>query len=126
VLFDWPELLVLAVQSLRLAWRWGRSRGWPSAPGTVQPAGVKPGWGFWAPAQYRSIFAYTFQANGSRYYIGLMAVEAGREGDALAMQKEMAGMGVTVRYDPENPYVSIVEERRILGRRFTQNPHWLP
>jgi len=55
-----------------------------------------------------------------------MAVEAGREGDALAMQKEMAGMGVTVRYDPENPYVSIVEERRILGRRFTQNPHWLP
>jgi len=122
---DWPELVVLAVQSLRLAWRRGRSRSWPIAAGTVQPAGVKPGWGFLAPAQYRSIFAYTFQANGSRY-AGFFAVEADREGDALAMQRELRGMGVTVRFDPDNPDISILEDRRILGRRLTQNPHWLP
>jgi hypothetical protein len=35
-------------------------------------------------------------------------------------------MAVTVRYDPENPDVSILEERWILGRRLMQNPHWLP
>jgi hypothetical protein len=35
-------------------------------------------------------------------------------------------MGVTVRYDAEKPDVSILEERRILGRRITQNAHWLP
>jgi hypothetical protein len=122
---DWPELVILAAQSLRLAWRRGRSRSWPIAPGTVHPVGVKPGWGFLAPAQYRSIFGYAFPANGSRY-AGFFAVEAGREGDALAMQKEMSGTGVTVRYDPKNPDISILEERRILGRRLTQNPHWLP
>jgi len=124
--FDLFELMVLAVQSLRLAWRRGRSRSWPIAAGTVQPAGVKPGWGFWAPAQYRSIFAYAFRANGSRSYVGCFAVEADRESDALAMQKEMAGTGVTVRYSPENPDTSILEDRRICGRRITQNPHWLP
>jgi hypothetical protein len=113
------------VQSLRLAWRRGRSHSWPIAPGTVQPAGVKAGWGFWAPAQYRSIFAYAFPANGSRY-AGFFAVEADREGDALAMQKQMTGMGVTVRYDPEHPDISILEDRQISGRRLTQNPHWLP
>jgi hypothetical protein len=42
-------------------------------------------------------------------------VEADREGDALPMQKQMTGTGVTVRYDPENPDVSILEDRRILG-----------
>ena len=124
-MFDWPELVVLAVQSLRLAWRRGRSRGWPIAPGTVQPVRVKQGWGFWAPAQYRSIFAYAFPANGARY-AGFFAVEADREEDARAMQKELRGMGLTVRYDPRNPDVSILEERRICGRRITQNPHWLP
>jgi len=41
------------------------------------------------------------------------------------MQEEMRGMGVTVRYDPENPDISILEDRRILERRITQNPHWL-
>jgi len=124
--FDLLELMVLAVQSLRLAWRRGRSRSWPIAAGTVQPAGVKPGWGFWAPAQYRSIFAYAFRANGSRSYVGCFAVEADREEDALAMQKEMSGMAVTVRYDPENPDISILEDREICGRRITQNPHWVP
>jgi hypothetical protein len=53
-------------------------------------------------------------------------VEADREEDALAMQKEMSGMAVTVRYDPENPDVSILEDREICGRRITQNPHWVP
>jgi len=123
--FDWPELLVLAVQSLRLAWRRGRSQSRPTGPGTVQPAGVEQGWGFWAPAQYRSIFSYAFPANVARY-AGFFAVEADRESDALAMQNEMTGTGVTVRYDPGNPDISILEDRRILGRRLTQNPHWLP
>jgi hypothetical protein len=64
--FDWPELVILAVQTLRLTWRRRRSQGWPIVAGTVQPAGVKQGSGFWAPAQYRSIFAYAFPANRSR------------------------------------------------------------
>jgi len=42
------------------------------------------------------------------------------------MQKQMSGTGVTVRYDPENPDISILEDRQILGRRVTQSPHWLP
>ena len=59
-------------------------------------------------------------------YAGFFAVEADREEDARAMQKQMTGTGITVRYDPEIPDVSIWEDRRILGRRLTQNPHWLP
>ena len=42
------------------------------------------------------------------------------------MQKQMSGMGVTVRYDAGNLDVSILEDRRILGWRLTQNLHWLP
>ena len=122
---DWPELLVLAVQSLRLAWRRSRSRNWPLAAGTVQPCSVMRGWGLWAAGNYRSIFGYVFPANGSRY-AGFFAVEANNEEEADALQKEATGTGVTVRYDPENPDVSILEDGTILGRRVTQNPHWLP
>ncbi len=38
-MLDWPELLILAVQSVRLAWRRGRSPGWPVAAGKSLGAG---------------------------------------------------------------------------------------
>jgi len=83
------------------------------------------GMGSWLPGNFRSIFGYVFPANGSRY-AGFFAVEANTEDEAGALQKEATGTGVTVRYDPENPDVSILEDGTILGRRLTQNPHWLP
>ena len=91
----------------------------------MQPSSVVRGWGSWRPGNYRSIFGYVFPANGSRY-AGFFAVEGNNEEEAYALQKQAAGTGVTVRYDPENPDVSILEDGTILGRRVMQNPHWVP
>jgi hypothetical protein len=128
-MFDVPQLLiemvVLAVQGLRLARRRRQSRNWPLVTGTMQRAFVLPGWGYWSTQQYRSIFGYAFPANGSRY-AGFVALQASDEQDADTLQKKLPGTSVMVRYDPGNPGVSILEEELIVGRRLTQNPHWLP
>jgi hypothetical protein len=46
---------------------------------------------------------------------GSFGLEAVDEEEAHALQKEASGDGVTVRYNPENPDVSILEDRQILG-----------
>jgi hypothetical protein len=80
----------------------------------MQRAFVLPGWGYWSTQQYRSIFGYAFPANGSRY-AGFVALQASDERDADTLQKKLPGTSVMVRYDPENPDVSIFEEELIVG-----------
>ena len=46
-------------------------------------------------------------------YAGVFALEA--NGEEGALQKQATGTGVTVRYDPENRDVSILEDGMILG-----------
>jgi len=119
VAFDWiVELLVLLAQTLRLEWRRRQSRGWPLAAGTVQRCCVMP-------RTFKSVFGYAFAANGSTY-AGFFALPTQNPDEADALQKHATGTAVMVRYNPQNPDVSILEERTILGRRVTQNPHWLP
>lgn len=125
-MFDWPELIILAIQALRQHFRRRYSRTWPAASGTVQAHAVVKGYGFWAPDTYRSILGYTFSASGSPRYSGLFALRAEREDTAQMLQKEAQGTTVTVRYNPENPDISVLEDEHILGRKITQNPHWLP
>jgi hypothetical protein len=49
----------------------------------------------------------------------------GKAGCRIPLIKQGTGTGVTVRYDRENPDVSILEDGAILGRRVTQNLHWV-
>jgi hypothetical protein len=86
---------------------------------------VQKGYGFWAPNIYRSVLGYAFRANESRY-AGFFALEAEDEETAQLLQKKANGTRVKVRYNPENPDVSLLEDERIFGRKMTQNPHWLP
>jgi hypothetical protein len=124
-MFDWPELLIVVFQNLRLSFKRRQSRGWPAAFGTVQCCCVQKGYGFWAPNIYRSVLGYAFRANESRY-AGFFALEAEDEETAQLLQKKANGTRVKVRYNPENPDVSLLEDERIFGRKMTQNPHWLP
>src|SRR5690242_4516201 len=98
-MFDWPELLILGIQSLRLQFQKRQSRSWPTATGTVQPYRVIRGHGFWAPDSYRSILGYTFSANGSPRYSGLFALRAEHEDTAHMLQKQASGTKVKVRYN---------------------------
>lgn len=119
------ELIAFALQSLRLGLRRAQSRNWPLVSGTVQRAYVLPKWGWWAPGEYRSIFGYALPANGSRY-AGFFALEANNEQDADALQKQLPGTTVMLRYNPGNPDISILQDERVAGRKLTQSPHWLP
>jgi len=123
-MFDWPELLVLAIQSLRLLVRKIQSNSWTVASGTVQSFSVQRGFGFWAPNQYRSVLGYVFRANESRY-AGFFAIEANDEETAKVLQRQAEGTKVTVRFNPRNPDISLIQDQRICGRKVTQNPHWL-
>ena|ERR1700676_4696814 len=80
--FDWPELVILAVQSLRLAWRRGRSGNWPIGA-----------------AQYRSILCIcSFELSGERLSPGSLHC-AGRARRLLAKgarrKKRPAPVGMT-------------------------------
>ena len=76
------------------------------------------------PFCYHSVFGYAFKANGSRY-AGFFALATDDEDSAAALQKQVPGTTVTVRYKFNNPDVSLLEDEQILGRRIIQNPHLL-
>ena len=116
--------LIAGAQTLQLAWKRRQSGSWPLAIGTVQRSHVRPGYGFGANG-YLSVFAYAFPANGSRY-AGFFGLEAMNEETAETLQKEVPGTQVSVRYNPDDPDESIVEDEYIRGQKLTQNPHWLP
>ena len=71
------------------------------------------------------MFGYAFPANGIRY-AGFFGLEAIDEEMADALQKDLPGSQVSVRYNPNNPDESIVEDDYVRGRKLTQNRHWLP
>jgi len=119
------EVLLTVSQYLRFALRRSLSRSWPTATGTVQPCRVEKGMGIWAPYLYRSVFAYAFPANGSRY-AGFFALVTEDETTADKLQKAVPGTTVTVRYSPRNPDVALLEDQRIFGLGVIQNPNWLP
>lgn len=124
--FDWLlELLIVGFHRLRLDFKKRRSRHWPTTTGTVQPCSLVRGFGLWAPDLYRCVLGYAFRANESRY-AGFFVVEAQDEETAQTLQKQAKGTSVTVRYNPLDPDVSLLDDERILGRRITQNPHWIP
>lgn len=123
-LFDWLlELLILGFHELRLEFKKRRSRHWPTTTGTVQPCSVVRGFGSWNPDLYRCVLGYAFRANESRY-AGFFVIEAKNEETAQMLQKQGREVSVTVRYNPLNPDVSILDDVQILGRRIIQNPHW--
>ena len=115
------EVLLIVLGYFRFIIRRRRSRSWPAAPGVVQSCRVAPN--FVAPYRYRSVFGYTFKANGSRY-AGFFALGTDDEHSATALQKQGPGRTVTVRYKSNDPDVSLLEDEQILGRIINQNPHW--
>ena len=123
------ELLVVGIQDLRLRFREWQSRNWPTAPGTIQRCTVRRGYRgvacFLSSYRYRSVFGYSFRANESRY-AGFFVLGAEDEGAADSLQKQAEGLNVTVRYNPENPDVSLLVDDEVQGRKISQNPHWFP
>ena len=118
------KALIVGAQGLGQAWKQRLSTGWASATGIVQQSHVRSGYGF-AANGHLSVFGYAFPANGSRY-AGFFGLEAVNEEMAETLQKEVPGTQVSVRYNPDNPDESVVEDEYIRGRKLTQNPHWLP
>lgn len=103
----------LVVWLLRFLQRWRQERAaaWPSAPGVIETAEVKPGGhGFWAVIQYK------YQALGEprsgkyrRYFP--------KKADAARFADKMRGLAVQVRYREDNPRVSVLrdEDLRLTG-----------
>ena len=119
------ELVGACLQYLRFIFRRYQSRSWPVTSGTVQRYRVERALALWAPNGYLSVFGYAFRANESRY-AGFFALEADNEEMAETLQKQANGTTVTVRYNSQDPDVSLLEDERISGRKTIQNPHWLP
>lgn len=122
------EFLVAGLQYARFALKRNQSRSWPVTSGTVQAYRVEKKLGLLGllgDNRYLSVFGYAFRANESRY-AGFFALEADSEEMAQTLQKQAAGITVTVRYNSPNPDVSLLEDEMILSRKTIQNPHWLP
>jgi hypothetical protein len=128
-MLDWPQWLLVGIQRLRLEFRKWKSRDWPSATASIQRYAVEAGNAglshFPSQYQYRSVFGYVFNASRPRC-VGFFVLEAEDEDDATNLQKQAEGLTLTVRYNPENPDVSLVTDESLLGRKIIQNPHWLP
>jgi len=73
---------------------------------------------------FRSLLGYAFKVNDEPYW-GLFVLAAEDMEVAEKLQKQADGKRVTVKYDPENPEISLLVDKELLGRRVVQNPPWL-
>ena len=115
------ELLLVVLGHLRFIVRRSQSRRWPELSGIVQSCGLERVSLF---ARYYIVFGYAFKAHGTRY-AGFFALPTDDRDSAAALQNQAPGITVKVRYKPDNPDVSLLENEQMLGRRVNQNPHWL-
>lgn len=111
--------------SLRYRLRKWRSRNWPAVLGSVQRGHVRRG----GPTRfqafaYRSILGYSYLVNGSAY-LGFFVIIARDQKAAENLQTQCNGKSVTVKYDPQNPGISVLVESELLGRSLLQNPLWV-
>jgi hypothetical protein len=118
------EWLTIRIQAFRLSRVRKQSGDWPTALGTIKPSQVLRATGFLAPDAYRCVLGYAFRANDSRY-AGFFVIWAQDEENAQRLQKAAAEMKIRIRFNPQNPDVSLVDDERLMGREITQNPHWL-
>jgi len=131
--FQWLVLLLLLVS---LGW-WGfvqlrglfkrfSSRRWSTAEATIQKGAVGRVSSVRGSWTYGSFFGYAFAVQGVPY-TGLFLIVGDQE-QASALQNALAGMPLSVRYDPSDPNVSVVADLydpRFRGLNATQDPEWL-
>ena len=96
---------------------------WPSVAGAAQRGDVlSPGSSrYLRLLSFRSMFGYAYQVNGRKYW-GSFVVVAEDMQSAAELQKRIDGHAVTVRYNPKNPEISLVEDKEVEGRRVIQDP----
>jgi Protein of unknown function (DUF3592) len=115
----------IAVPFLKYRLDLWRSRSWPNSPGVVRRGLVLRG----GPTRfqafiYRSVLVYDYEVNGLRY-AGRFVIIASDPETAQSLQAQCDGVGITVRYDPNHPNVSFLEQRELIGKKILQNPLWI-
>lgn len=102
-----------------------RSRNWPSIQGTVQKGEIlQSGATRFLKVPFRSLLGYAYTVDGRPYW-GLFVLIAEDRETAEKLQKQTEGMAVRLRYNPESPSESLLNDKDLLGRRVIQDPFYL-
>jgi hypothetical protein len=131
--FNWVYLLVMYVCISWMCVRWSRywykrycSRRWPIANATIQRAGIELIYVGRGGSIHGSFFGYIFIVAGVQH-VG-MFIMTGNVARITAMQNDLSGKIIEIRYDPDDPNTSFVAHRYDLifqSLHVTQNPDWL-
>jgi hypothetical protein len=130
---EWVFLLLLlsvlawvCVKQLRYSLMLFSSRRWPAIDATVCMGSVGRVSGLKGSYAFGSFFGYGFEIQGIRYVGSFVLI--GNEEHAQALQKNLAGLVMKVRYNPTDPNVSVIVDpydSRFEGLAGRQNPDWL-
>jgi hypothetical protein len=103
-----------------------RSHTWPAIPGIVQRGEtLRPGsGGYIRSGSVQSRFGYAYTVD-TRSHFGFFVVLAEDMLSADQLQKRLDGCSVTVRYDPQNPEISVLEDKKVAGCGVIQDPLWV-
>jgi hypothetical protein len=100
-----------------------RSHSWPTVPGSVQK-GELVGGNSALFGMHRGIMGFAYSIEGVRY-AGIFVVIANDENTAARYQCDLDGAQVSVRYDPNRPERSFLEQNKIHAIPIYQNPFWI-
>jgi Protein of unknown function (DUF3592) len=116
-----------AMSSMRYFLRKIQSEKWPAAIATIARCDVREsGYIGLAKISDRSLFNYTFAANGESYS-GQFFIFADTY-SAVQLQQELDGQTISIKYNPEDPKISVLAstwDPRYRGREASQSPKWL-
>lgn len=113
------------VPEVRFALRTLRSANWPVVEGLLQKGEViERGATKFLQLPCRSLLGYRYSVNGNSYW-GIFVVPAEDTQTGEKLQRQAEGKPVRIKYDPNNPSISIVLDKELLGRPIKQYPYWL-
>ncbi|NIS81780.1 MAG: DUF3592 domain-containing protein [Anaerolineales bacterium] len=101
------------IQGIRLFQLAGQTRAWPSTLGIVKESRVHKRFSAGDSTEYQPLVRYTFSYRGQEFesdQIFLGAKQFSRPSKALPyVQRYPEGQSVTVYYNPQDPYQSVLE-----------------
>ena len=115
---------VMVFRDLRYTLRKRSSANWPSAEARIESSTLgHPAISALPRFLYRVHFSYSYQVNGLEYS-GRFSLLVGGKTPAESIREALTGKTTLVRYHAQNPSISLLADRRLMGKPVMQGPSW--
>jgi hypothetical protein len=115
---------VMVFRDLRYTLRKRASQNWPTVEGVIESGDIGPRAISALPRLlYRVYFTYSYRVSEVNC-TGRFCLLAGSKKAAETLKQALIGKLTVVRYHAQDPGISLLSDRQMMGKRVMQGPSW--